>query len=301
MADSGFTKADLERAIEFLLPELIKPLQQAYVARKIMAVNPDEKGTGLFRARVRQLGTMGGGTVAYKLRSNGERDQVSVKARTIDVPVLYKEFEIDRQDFDAYVNQGINLSTEATSLAMDVVATDEEKMLLTSKAVTGSSEVINGLYGSATNTISTSFAFGTAGNAVKSVAAGIRQLRAKGVRETSFHYILNPDEVEDISSTPVSGTTIYEMEQVIKALNNGSPTGPGTVWGSEDITTSTGLLVPYDPSRKYFEILNPVEPSIELVVDPNHPDIGNVFGTVYEAAIPHIKRPDCYIKFTDLN
>ncbi|HWQ67990.1 MAG TPA: encapsulin [Methanospirillum sp.] len=301
MSDTGFTKADLDRAIEFLLPELIKPLQGAYVARKIMAVNPNEKGTGLFRARVRQLGTMGGGTIAYKLRSNGERDQVSIKARTIDVPVLYKEFEIDRQDFDSYVNQGINLSTEATTLAMDVVASDEETMLLKSKTLTDSSEVIKGLYDSATSTIDTAYHLSTAGNAIKAIAAGIRQMRKKNVRETSFHWLLNPDEVEDISSTPVSGTTIYEMEQVIKALNSGSPNGPGSVWGSEDIPTGGGLLVPYDPSRKYFEILNPVEPSIELVVDPNHPDIGNIFGTVYEASIPYIKRPDCLYKFTDLN
>lgn len=300
MADTGFTQADLQRAAEFLLPELIKPLEGAYVARKIMAVNADEKGTGLYRARIRQLGKLGGGTISYKIRSNGERDQVDIKAREIDIPVLYKEFEIDRQSFDAYVNQGINLTTESTILAMDVVATDEEVLLIKGKTPTDGTAEIPGLYNSATSTIDTALHLTTAGNGVKAVAAGIRQMRGKKVRETSFHWLLNPDEVEAISTTPVSGTNIYEIDQVIKALNCGSSTGPGNVWGTEDIPAGGGLLVPYDPTRKYYEIINPVEPSIELVVDPAHPDIGNIFGTVYEAAYPHIKRPECLYKYTDL-
>jgi|GEM_PF-4486660 len=265
-----------------------------------MAVNTQETGDDKFRARVRKISKMGGGTVAYKIRSDGERDQVQIKAREVDVPVLYKEFEIDRQDFEAYVTKGINLTTEATLLAMEVVASDEESMLIKGCTPKGTTDQVDGLYDSAESTIDTTLHLSTTGTAVKAVAKGIRQMRTKKVKELSFHWLLNPDEVETISSNQISGTTVYEIDQVIKALNCGNANGPGGVWGSEEIPAGAGLMVPYDPSRKYYEILNPVTPSIELVTDPYHPDLGNVLGTVYETSLPHIKRPECLYKFTDL-
>lgn len=271
------------------------------IGRKLVAQDPDCAGDGIFRARVRKVVGMGDAFISYKYPGESvKRDRVEIKSGEVDIPVLYKPFEIERQDFLAFVNEGINLETTSSNEAGKVVTKLENELILQGWKPNGTDYKVKGLYQSASNTISTSLDFGTAGNADKAVNAAIAALETDSVEATAYHLIINPTQMAELRPSRNGTSGIKELPEVIESLNNGSPKGPGQVWSTSLMAAGTGMVIPYDPSMEFFRLLNPLEISSELGTDSKAPNTSPIYGNIYETLLIDIINTDAICTLTGI-
>ena len=63
---------------------------------------------------------MGAGSISYSLPSGegGNKDMIRVDRTNVNLPVLYKEFEVPRMDFQAFQTKNVPLDTAAAISAV---------------------------------------------------------------------------------------------------------------------------------------------------------------------------------------
>ena len=284
MTDTAF-----QRAATYLDRQMVQPIRQQVIARKLLAkhtVLPQ----GKTRLTYNQITERGAATISFKLPNKIDRDATKRTPRTIDIPVNLAGYQIERQEFDAFKSEGIDLNADEMLSAAQVVADAEETMLMMGWKPDGSTEVIPGLYLMAGNTAGGAD-FGTYGNAIASVAAGMAACFADKVKGVNFHMVLNSVQYGELLGS-VSTNGERELPQVVEQLNHLKGAPMGTVWQSDEIAAGTGLLVPVDPAGVYIDLVVGSDMKNTLGMDSTIPEISPIYGTVYEYVRPRAKHAD---------
>lgn len=298
MADSQYTMAELDRAMEYIDGKLNESLAPKMLGRQIIAQDPDCVGDGIFRARVQKVIDMGEAFISYNFPDESvARDRVEIRSREQDLPVLSKPFIVQKQEMDSFLNQGINLETISARKAAQSVVNQENAMLIDGWKPDGTNYEVKGLYQSAAQSVTDSLDFGTAGNADKAVNAAIAKLETASVESSAYHLVLNPTQLAELRVSRLS-TTVKEIGDVINSLNNGSDNGPGAIFRTTLLTAGTAMVIPYDPTMEYFRILNPLEITTELGQDSKAPKTSPVYGNAYEVLYPDIIDTNAIVKLT---
>jgi uncharacterized linocin/CFP29 family protein len=285
----------LQRAATFLDGEIIAPLRQKLMGRQLVAVKPAVKGEGIKAADVLRIVEMGKAGIEYRLPKDMTRDMIRIDKETVNIPVLYKGYEMDRESIEAYAREGIALDSAAAVSAAQVVGIQEDTAIIQGWKPDGTAYKMKGLYQSAGVPDTTTYSFATYGDPKKAVAKLISLLELKYVYPP-FNYVVNPVQyAELVISESTTGTR--EMPAVVEILN-GSTGGGGRVLSSPDITAGTALMCPVDPARVYMELLNPVTLRNVLGEDSKMPGISDITGTSYEALYLHVKQPNAIGKHT---
>ena len=119
------TDTPLQVAARILLQEMIQPLRQQLVGRKVIAKNPAVVGKGIYNVDVNTVTEMGAATIDFELpRGSDNRDMIKVTRANKQIPILKKSFEIPRQDFDVWQRKGIPIDTAAAVSAAHATPQD---------------------------------------------------------------------------------------------------------------------------------------------------------------------------------
>jgi uncharacterized linocin/CFP29 family protein len=292
------TQTALQRAATYLDGELVSPLRQKLMGRQLVSVKPQVSGDGIKAAEVLKIVEMGKAEMAYKLPKDMSRDMIRIDKTTVNIPVLYKGYEMDREAIDAWAREGVSLDSAAAVSAAQVVGEMEDSAIIQGWIPDGAAYTMNGLYQSAGVPDATNYNFGTYGDPKKAVAALMALLEAKHVHPP-FNMVLNPTEHAQLMvSESTNGTREYPV--VVEFINGNVSGGPGRIFSSGDIVAGTGMLTPVDPARVYMELLNPLPLRNVLGEDSKMPGISDITGTSFEALYLHVKQTDALGKWTDI-
>jgi uncharacterized linocin/CFP29 family protein len=285
----------LQQAATFFDREIINPLT---MARMLISVKPTVKGEGIKSADILKVVEMGEAQMAYKLPKEMSRDMVRIDKSTVNIPVLYKGYEVDRDAFEAWKTSGVGLDSAAAVSAAHVVAVQEDTAIIDGWKPDGTNYVMNGLYQSAGTSYTTSKDFGTYGNAKAAVAGSLATLESAFVYPP-FNLVLNPVQHGELIMSE-STTGHEEYPKIVKVLNGNVENGPARIFSSPTITAGTGLITPIDPARVYMELLNPQAMRNVLGEDSKMPGISDITGTTFEALYVNVKQANAICKLTQI-
>jgi len=294
------TDTALQVAARYIDSELIQPLRQQLIGRKLVSRNPSVKGPGVYNVDVHTITEMNAAEITFKLPGEeANRDMIRVARANKNIPVLHKEFMIPRQDFDAYKNKGIALDTAAAQSAAQVVGVAEDELIINGWKPDGTTYLISGLYQGAGNDYSTQKDFGTPGNPTDAVAGAMALIEADYGLAEAYNLVLNPTQANELRASR-NANGVLELPEVVDLLNLGNKNGPGRIFSTPAITAGKGLLAPVDPSRRFIELYIPQDMKTILGVDSKLEETSPIYGSVYELVYPHIKQSNALAKLSDI-
>lgn len=256
------------------------------VARRLINARLVGGGIAVQQWTYDQANEVSDALLTYAFTDTAE-DQIELSRTDVPIPVLHKEFRIGRRDLAAAQRGGFALNAATASSAAYKVMNLENSMVLNGYAADGSNYDIKGLYQSAANTKSGAD-FGTAGNALKSVAGAIELMMADEITGP-YNLTLNPTQYMELAISESTGGN-PELPAVLKLLE-----------GGEIITTSwqtagTGMLTA-DKNSGFFELVVPQDMTFETEILQKSKDL---WGRVYECVIPVIYEPNAICKITGI-
>jgi uncharacterized linocin/CFP29 family protein len=274
---------------------MVEPLRRKLIGRKLVAENTSKRGTGKYAIDIDTITEISAAHITYSLDDIGSSSDliVATTARK-QIPIPYKSFTVPAQMYQAYKSEGKAIDTAAAVSAAYVVGKIEDAMIINGWAPDGSNYEIEGLF-EAADTTATGADFGTKGNCIISVQAGISALEDLGV-SGPYHLLLHKDQAKEIRGNVLTGSG-REITQVIEMMNNDDPNmHEGKIWQCHDMTADYAILIPVDPARVYFELVNPVLIHTELGVDSKKPKSSAIYGHVWEVMVPVIKQTTAICK-----
>lgn len=285
----------LQRASRMLDDALVEPLRRKLIGRKLIAEDTSKRATGKYAVDIDTITEMSKGHITYSLDEIGvSSDMIQVTTARKQIPIPHKSFTIPRQEFLAFKEEGKALDAAGATSAAYVVGREEDAMLINGWAPDGTNYEVEGLYQAAGTSV-TGASFGTAGNCIKSVQTGISALEDLGV-SGPYHFLLHKDQAAELRGNVISGVG-REILQVLEMMNMDDPNvHEGKIWQSYDMTAANGILIPVDPARVYFELVNPVLIHTALGEDSKKPDTSPIFGHVWEVIVPIIKQTTAICK-----
>lgn len=289
----------LQRAATYLDGEIVAPLRQKTMARMLISVKPRVIGDGIKAADVLKVVDMGAAQIAYRLPKDMSRDMIRIDKSTVNIPFLFKGYEVDREAVDAYAREGIALDAAAAISAAQAIGVQEDTAIIQGWKPDDATYKMPGLFQSGTTHYVTVKDFGTYGDAKTAVAGLMAQLEALYVYPP-FNLVLNPTEHGQLLMSE-STTGNEEYGRVLRMINGNAEKGPARIFSSPDIVAGTGMLSPVDLERVYMELLNPQPVRNVLGEDSKMPGISDITGTSYEALFVHVKQPAAIGILDDIN
>ncbi len=289
------TNAVYERAGKFISQEMKPALQTILQARRAAFVNPYCKGRGINQFDVTKLGTMSAATISFTVPApDTNADDVEPTNVTYKIPVLSKQFKLDRMKADAFERNGVRFDVIDALAAARKVKEQEESLVFYGFAKDGTNYDISGFYTGAGNDYNTSSDFGTYGNAVAAVTGAKALADADAAPSESYNLFLNPAQYYELEKS-FNATGGWEIEVVRKML------GPnGDIISAVGITDGTGLLCPVDPARQYIEFVNPISYEVVLGEDSRQPGWSPLYGTVLTLNLPVIHYSEALVKLSSI-
>lgn len=272
--------------------EMIKPLQQRFIGRKLVPKNSEMsgKGIGMESVDVWTLLRMADATISMGIPT-GYGDTADVTSETLNIPILAEPFVIPRRMFESYKQAGIGMDAALALEAAYRVQLQEEALILDGWAPDGTNYVINGLYQAANNTEGTASDFGTYGNAIQKVTLAKALLEADSVFG-SYNLVLNPvQENQLLGSYSTTGSSEYDI--VIKLLRGGE------IYSTPTQAAATGMLLA-TPDKTYFDLVIPQEYKNQINEDPKLGDLSPLYGMIYEALAPRVKQTNAICTLTSI-
>lgn len=277
--------------------ELIRPLQQRFIGRKLLPKNNElsGKGIGMESVDVWTLAQMAAATTSLGLPT-GYGDTADVTSDTLNLPILAEPFVLPRRMYESYKMKGIGIDSDLSILAAYQVQLAEEALILDGWKPDGTNYVINGLYQAAGNAEATADDFGTYGNATEKVTLAKSQLEADSVYGP-YNLVLNQVQYNQLLASE-STTGNPEWDRVMSVLNDGG-SGPAQIFSSPVQTAATGMMLAV-PDKTYFDLVIPQEYKNQLNEDPKLGDLSPLYGMVYESIAPRIKHTNAICTLTNI-
>ena len=280
----------LDTAARYFDNELIEPLRQALIGRKLVAENP-LKGDGIYNVDINTIKEMTGASISYSLPTgdSGTKDMIRVDRTNVNLPILFKEFEVPRMDFEAFKNKNIPMDSAAAVSAAQMVGVQEDQLVIKGWCPSGdgATYTVPGMFTvSNAQVYSTAAAFSTAGKATEAIAGGYAMLEEDhALTATAYNLVLNATQWGELLKSRHSTSNQREYPEVIEMLNFGNPSGPGRVYVSTALADTQGVMCPVDPARQVMELYTPRQVSCDLGTDSKKPNTSNIYGMVWAAAL----------------
>ena len=281
--------------------EIIPPIREAAIARQLMYVNTSiSNDMSADSVQAYKFSDLSDALIMRSLPDQSIfNDGIRSETHTVLINSIVEGFDIKKQEMDNYSSTGISVQNSISQIAAEKVAERENEMILVGWTPDGTDYQVEGMQ-NLTNcsTQTTSYDFGTFGNAVKKVTAAKNTLLAAGVQANAYNLTLNPTQYSELEAS-LSTTGQEEMETVMKRLNPMGGTA-GRVRQSSDITAGQGLLTPVDNIGKYFELIQTAAPFVDLNPDSKLGKISPYYGYVLERVGLNFKYPAAVCKLTNI-
>ena len=276
-----------EAAAKKLDEQIKEPLRQQLLGRKLFA-KTYTLPPGKFSVEKWTWTDMGSASISYSFPSgDGNRDSGYVGSGDVKVPVLYKEYMIERMEFMNMLSEGYDMNQLNMMSAAYEIGLREDDMLFQGWAPDGSSYQVEGLYQDAGNTYASGGDWGTFGNPTNTIAGGLAACWADNVMGCNFNLTLNYVQyAELLASRSTNG--VPELPDILNLLNLVPGAPAGQIFVSADIIAGTALMTAVDPVGKYFDLVIASDMANTLGEDSKRPGISPIYGTVWEAIRPRV-------------
>jgi hypothetical protein len=298
MADTVYQKA--ARAID---AQLVEPLRYMLQARKLFAkqiVLP----AGKYEIDWKKITEMGAANISYGLpQGDLERDMVKLTGEQLKTAFVFKGFMVQRQDFDAFKNDGIQLDATGAESAGAVVAEREEDFLTMGWKRDGTLYEKPGLYNTPScSTEGSALVTSTFGNAVKKLKLARIVLKAAKIYGVNFNWALASNNYEEVLGS--IDTTVGMQREIVQVREMLNPI-PGMPIGDlvecPKLTADTGMLIPVDPSGRFLDLIIGQNPRTYFGFDSRlGEEASPIYGHVIEALVPRVKVPTAICTTTGL-
>ncbi|HJJ36351.1 MAG TPA: family 1 encapsulin nanocompartment shell protein [Methanocorpusculum sp.] len=295
----------LARAATQASRELVPQLRKKLVGRHFASVNPFIKGDGITAFEYTTISDLSDGFVQWTLPTGNEhKDAITSSLRVVNIPSLYKEFEVPRSDILAWDNRTVSPGEEnslhllAANTAARKVAEEEDKMIFNGWRTDNGSFAVKGFTQAANNVI-TGGSIATVGTLYEFISSAISALEEDDVygENNSYNVALPPAIMAKLRTLRYTNGD-RELVQVAELC------GDGSIYVTKNLDT-TAIVTPVDTEREHLEFLNPVDYRIEFG-HPKYDNIGMVEGVAYELFCPSYTRvngngrTDAVCKITNL-
>lgn len=263
----------LDTAARYFDDALIEPLRQSLIGRKLIAENPSCKGDGIFNVDINTIKELGAGTISYSLPTGdaGTADMIRVDRTNVNLPVLFKEFEVPRMDFEAFKNKNIPIDTAAGVSAAQMVGVKEDLLIIKgwNPSGDGATWTVPGMYTvSGAQTCGTAYDFATHGNPTGAIAEGYEMLEEDhALTAQAYNLVINPVQWGQLLKSRHATSNQREMPEVVEMLNFGNANGPGRIYVTTALTAGTGVMCPVDVARQSMELYTPKQMTTDLGTD----------------------------------
>lgn len=271
-------------------------LRNKIVGRNLIALAPGSPfGFGTQTIKNNILNGMSDAVLSMKLTEN--QDSIGYTDTSLDIPIIHKEFEIDRRDLASSRKTGQPLDTANAEAASAQVADLEDELIIVG------SGGFNGLYDGAGNDYSTTKDFGTAGNAIVAVKGAMALLVADKIYPP-YNLTLNEAQYMEILGPRAATSDTSELDIVRQMIQGGAGdgtggaigTGVGNVFVTPTMAADTGMLSAL-PNAQYADLVIAQDFTLETEVLSKSK---NLFGRVFEAMVPRIRHNTAFCKLSDI-
>ena len=287
---------------------IVPVLQTNAIGKMLMPINTDLSGKGLGALSIDTFNYVARGSaqISYNIQQNIE-DRVDITVGDLKIPVLQDDVVIPRRDWDAYALRGVPLEDDIANDMAAKVATQMTSLVVMGWKPDGTNYTIKGMYQVADNTVAGSD-FDTFGNALKTVAAAISKLKEDGIYSAGYNLGLSSLNYAELLGS-YSSAGVSEYEAVLNMLNADATGQIGRVFDCGDLAAGTGMVAPVasQENRRYFDIVEPQEPTFSLWYADGNTESGDVKTRLLGAAVPRFKhldssgKDDCVCTITGLD
>jgi len=279
-------------------------IRHRIVGRNLIALAPGSPfGFGVQQVDYNTLNDMSPAQLSMKLTES--TDIITTSNGKIEIPIIHKEFEIDRRDLLSSQRNGTPLDTTTARVAAEQVAILEDTMIIQGGSLDdGSTYKFPGLYQGAGNSYSTASDFGTAGNAIDAVKGAVQMLLDDAIYPP-YNMVINQEQYAEIlgpRSTTSDKTELAIVKDILRGGDGDGRAGElgtgagGNIFVSDVITAGTGLVAAA-PNGTYADLAIAQDVVTEFEVIQK---TGNTFGRVFEAMVPRILKSNAFCKLTSI-
>lgn len=267
--------------------EVVITARRQNIIRKIMAVRGPIGGIGIQQYSYDKVSEVSDAALTWAFDA-GSEDAVNFTRTNIPIPVLHKEFIINRRDLESSRIGGTPLNTVAANSAAYKVANLENELGFVGYSEdNGSTYAISGLLESAGNEVTDALDFGTAGNAITAVAAAMDELMNDNIYPP-YNLILNPAQYAQLVGSIYTGG-LSEFSKVKEMIG-------GNIFATPFIPAGKGLVLA-TPEAKFFEMVVAQDLTVETEILER---TKNLWGIVYECVVPVIYDANAICKLDSI-
>lgn len=271
--------------------EIVPVLQTNAIGRMLLPLNTELSGKGLGALSIDTFNYVARGSakINYNIQQNIE-DRVDITVGDLKIPVLQDDVVIPRRDWDAFELRGIPLENDIANDMAAKVAAQMTTLIVQGWKPDGTNYAIKGMFQVANNTV-TGYDFDTFGNALKTVAEAIGKLKEDGVYSAGYNLCLSSLNYAELLGS-YSSAGISEYEAVLNMLNSDANGRVGRIFECSDLAAGTGMVAPVasQENRRYFDIVEPLEPTFSLWYSDGNTESGDVKTRLLGAAVPRFKH-----------
>ena len=210
-------------------------------------------------------------------------DATNMTRDHIAIPLIQKDFRIDRRDLATAQRGGYSISTKNSNEATYQIMVAENKMVIQGYSTDGKNYEIKGLLNGAGETPTSSYDFATPGNALKAAGDAIEIMMGHEIYGP-YNMTLNPQQWTQLTESLLTGG-VSELSMVEKMNVSVKPTN----W----IPAGKMVFTP-DPDENNYEIVMAQDLTVETEILQKSK---NLWGRIYESLVPVIYKPESIIRF----
>jgi uncharacterized linocin/CFP29 family protein len=274
---------------EFVVAEVKKAARRVTIGRQLIPT-PPPLGFGAETIKYDKLTEMAEGRTDLEWGHGFSEDTVFLTPDRVPVPVMHKEFELNRRHVEASQRNGTPLPTTAIDAASYAVMKQEDIRIIKGYSKDGTNYEVPGLFTGAGNS-DTGADFGTATNIPVTMQEGIAKLVEDNI-PGPYTLVCHPTQYNELfaligGASAVTDSMYYDY--VIKRLSAIAPNGegllesqPGRVLCSAVLTTAYCMILG-PPTLKFAEY----QVGADLTVETKELEKGgNTWGVVYVTGAP---------------
>ena len=258
------------------------------VGMTMLPLNTDYSGMGKTSIMGFLYKNRAGSKIGMNLDHN-MADTVDIGGDTLKVPVVMDAVKIPRRTYQAYVDNGIPLSTD---LAFDMLRNNNIKIddfILNGWAFDATTYEVKGLNQIA-GTSTTGSVTSTYGGGLYSIITAISDLESAGVVAPSYDVIMYADNYNELKASINSTSGRREITDVYEELGPGgrvlkAPTSAG-------YTANTAIVKPaaVETSRQFFELYETVAPMHHAWYVDGNEQTGDIMVEQVWMGVPRFKH-----------
>lgn len=263
--------------------------RQSIVGRRLIPVT-GPFGFGKEAVTFDKLTEVSAAQLTYAWKVNANEDAPNLARTTVPLPVLIKDFRINRRSLEASRTANTPLDLQGAKSAAYKVSVLEDDLLLKGYAADGSNYDVTGMYTGAGNTYSTNKDFGTATNIPAAVNGAMALLMADNIRKP-YNLVLNSVQYNEANEMISGGGGMTYLDWIEKTIG-------GVVVDSNSVTAGTGLMMAAG-DRGFFDAAIGVDLTTE-VEELSLREGRDLFGVVYETIVPRIWESNALCQLTQI-